>query len=72
MPGLFDAASLEIPCENCGRKTKQTIGWIKTHEQFTCPCGTVINLKADQFRRELAAAEAALVCFQRALQKPGH
>lgn len=43
---LFDHQRIGIPCD-CGRETKKSIAWLKSHKQFTCLCGTVIHLKAD-------------------------
>lgn len=58
-----------IPCPACGRKTKKSIRWIKTHTQLACACGVVTRLEASQFRRQIAAAERALARFQSALKQ---
>ena len=60
MKNLLDGSEIEILCENCRRKTKKTIGWIKTHNKFTCGCGTEITLDANQFRSEIAKVERSL------------
>lgn len=60
MSGLFDNASIDIPCSECGHKTPKTIGWIKRHNNFACTCGTNITLDGDDFRRELAKVEKSL------------
>lgn len=57
---ILDSQVLEIPCERCGRKTKKTVGWVKTNRQFTCGCGTVITLDASDFRRKIAQVERDL------------
>ena len=33
----------DITCQNCRRKTPKSIGWLKTHKQFTCRCGTRVD-----------------------------
>ena len=66
---ILDGFEIEIPCPKCGRKTKKSIGWIKTNRQLSCGCGTVINLKTDQFRRETAKAEQLLADFHARVQR---
>jgi hypothetical protein len=46
--GLFDSAEIEFPCEVCKRKIKKTIGWLKSHKEVICACGTKIILDAKQ------------------------
>jgi len=60
MAGFLDSTDIEIPCENCGRKTKKRIGWIKTNREFTCGCGTKITLDADKFNRQIAELEKSV------------
>jgi hypothetical protein len=60
MTGFLDNAEIEIPCGKCGRKTKKTIGWVNSRNKFTCSCGVVIELKTDQFKREIGKANAAI------------
>lgn len=71
MAGFLDNAEIEIPCSNCGGKTKKSIGWIKSNSQLTCACGTIINLDADQFRGEIAKVDASFANLQRTLKSFG-
>lgn len=71
MTGFLDNAEIEIPCSNCGSKTKKSIGWIKSNNQFTCTCGTTIKLDADQFRGEIAKVDASFADLQRTLKSFG-
>lgn len=71
MAGILDQAEIEIPCENCGRKTKKSIGWIKTQSQFTCACGTRINIDASQFKSEMAKVDRSFASLQNTLKKFG-
>jgi transposase-like protein len=61
MAGYFDDATIDLPCPQCGKKTKKSIGWIKNHANFTCRgCKSVIDLSSKQFQREIAKAERLL------------
>lgn len=57
---MFDQQTIEIPCSNCGKNTKKTVGWLKTNKSFVCHCGTTINLNASNLLRELKEAERSL------------
>lgn len=59
MAGFLDSHEIELPCGGCGRKTKKAIGWINSHQQFTCPCGAVTRLNTDKFKPGIAKANAA-------------
>ena len=69
MTDLFENAEIEIPCENCSYKTKKTIGWVKTHNKFVCPCGTEITLDTNQFKAEIAKVESSITDFEKTLKK---
>lgn len=64
----LDNQEVEVPCENCKKKHKKTIGWIKRNSKVSCGCGAEINLKADQFRREIAKIEKSLKEFENAFK----
>ena len=51
--GIDKNATIDIPCENCGRKTAKSLRWLETNNEFTCACGTVINVDGKQFVRDL-------------------
>ncbi|AXQ93185.1 hypothetical protein D0Z66_04775 [Cereibacter sphaeroides] len=58
---MFDKQSLDIPCPNCGKKTKKTVGWIKTHDSFTCSgCARDISLDKKDLVSGLKAAEKSM------------
>lgn len=69
MTGFFDSTEIEIPCEGCRRKTKKSIGWIKSHNKLTCSCGAEITLDTRQFKGELAKVERSLSSLQRFSKK---
>lgn len=71
MSGLLDRAEIDIPCTNCGRKTKKAIGWLKMNRQFRCMCGTDIHLDTSQFRSEIAKVDGAHASLLRSLKKFG-
>ena len=58
MSGILDDQTMDLPCPKCGYKTRKTISWIKTHENLTCSCGAVIQLKTDEFRRKIGEIES--------------
>jgi hypothetical protein len=60
MRGFLDNSEIEIPCDNCGRKTKKSIGWIKSHRVLPCVCGTRIKLYTGQFKSDIAKVERSL------------
>jgi uncharacterized Zn finger protein len=60
MPGFLDSSEIEIPCENCGRKTKKSIEWIKSHRVLACTCGTRMKLNTSQFKSDIAKVERSL------------
>lgn len=53
MKGVLESKKIDIPCEKCGRKSPKTIGWLKTHKQFTCACGTRIHVDSRDFVRDV-------------------
>ena len=40
-----------------GRETKKTIGWVNTHNEFTCSCGAVITLDTSKFKLGIAKGQ---------------
>jgi len=71
MSGFLDNTEIEIPCEKCGRKTKKSIGWIKSNSSFSCSCGTRIHLNTSQFKGEIAKAERSFGNLERTLKNFG-
>lgn len=69
MAGFFDSTEIDIPCEECRRKTKKSIGWIKSHNKLVCGCGAEIVLDTSQFKSEIAKVERSLSSLQRSLKK---
>lgn len=70
-PEMFDSQTLRIPCTTCGQETEKTVGWIKTHDHFTCACGQPIRLDRNQFLGEIRKAEKAVADFRRTIGKLG-
>lgn len=69
MTGILDDIEIPIPCEQCRRKIPKRIGWIKTHHQLTCPCGTVIGLDTHQLAAEIVRVEKALAALHLSLDE---
>ncbi len=35
---------IEVPCPNCGTKTKKALAWLRDNHEFVCRnCGTIID-----------------------------
>lgn len=68
MSGILDTATIPIPCSKCGRKTDKTIGWLKSHNKFSCACGTEVEVDVSQFRGEIAKADRAAADLKRKLE----
>ncbi len=71
MTDLISDAEIELQCENCGRKTKKDIEWMRDHDEFACACGTTVPVDASTYRKELAKAESGLDGFQGLMEKLG-
>ena len=67
--GLVDNANIELPCKNCGRKTKKSIAWVNANRQFTCTCGSTSTLDTRQLKAELTKVDAAFALLQKSLKK---
>lgn len=71
MSGFIDSQEIDIPCENCSRKTKKSIGWIKSHNDFTCACGAHIKIDANKFKTEIANVDRSIASLQKSLKNIG-
>ena len=71
MAGLLDSTEIDITCPKCGRKTKKTIGWVKTHKKFTCICATDIMLDTSQLKTEIAKIEKSFSALESTIKKFG-
>lgn len=44
MPIPSTALEIDVPCPNCGTKTRKTLVWLRENDEFLCPkCGTTID-----------------------------
>ena len=66
---FFDNQEIDLPCPNCGAKTRKSVRWIKNNSQFICSCGGVIDLKSEQFVRELRKVEVEIDKLKKSLGK---
>lgn len=62
---LLDSAAIDVPCPQCGKKHKKTVGWLKTNKRIACGCGGNVTVDPSRFRREIAKAERDLANFSR-------
>ena len=67
MAVFLDGHTMSVRCPSCGRKTVQTIGWIKTHKRMACAgCQTTISLHSAELVSEIKRVENMLDDFARA------
>ena len=70
-PRLLDSFKVDWDCTKCRSITKESVGWVKAHHNFTCgDCGAVIHLDPDQIRRKFERIEAALATLRRSVKNP--
>lgn len=69
---IFENAEIEITCPGCSHRTKQTVGWLRNHEQMRCGgCGSAISLENEEFKSAFRKADEAVEKFRRTLGKFG-
>lgn len=71
MSGILDSTIIDVPCPNCSRTIEKSIGWITTHDQLVCACGTTIALESRDLRTKLADVERELAQLQRLAKNLG-
>ncbi|CAM5194630.1 Transposase OS=Bosea thiooxidans OX=53254 GN=SAMN05660750_03320 PE=4 SV=1 [Bosea thiooxidans] len=65
---MFNKAELTVPCPDCGQKHTKTIGWIQTHDQFTCErCGERIHLDHDHLLAGLEKLDKTIADLRKSL-----
>ena len=52
----LDTTSISIPCPQCGKKLKATLGRLKREKKITCPSCGPVTVNTDQ----LVSAERAI------------
>jgi transcription elongation factor Elf1 len=58
---LFDKASVEIPCTECGNKIQETLGRLKNDPNLICGiCGFGFTINAEQFRESMREVNDAI------------
>lgn len=66
----FDDIEIKIPCPDCGKTNKQTVGWLRSHSQVAClGCGFLISPQTSEARRELQKIDKAWTKLVAALNK---
>jgi transposase-like protein len=69
---MFEDASLDIACPQCGHKNVKTFAWIKRHSDFPCGgCRKTIHLDADQFRGSLKKIDDSAAKLRKTLSSFG-
>ncbi|MGS1115998.1 hypothetical protein [Castellaniella sp. UC4442_H9] len=66
----LDSHIIEIPCEACGHKLRESIGRLKHDPEITCPsCGVVTKIEASGLRKGVAEAQKGMADLQRSIKK---
>lgn len=47
---------IKIPCPACGQETKQSVGWLKSNDSFTCICGKTTRFEGEEIVRNAQTA----------------
>lgn len=64
----LDGAKITLPCPQCGKKTRKSVGWLRDHPTFSCSgCSAVFDTK--QFARDIERANKIIADFIRKLGK---
>ena len=71
MTDIVEDLEIELHCENCGRKTKKSVEWVRDHDEFACDCGTTVPVDASKYRKESRRPNPALDGFQGFMEKLG-
>jgi len=67
---MFDDASIDIPCPNCGHKNPKTIRWIKSHNELVCAgCNRTIALEKESLMRGLQQVDKSTKDFKSPFRK---
>ncbi len=58
--GLFDDQKIDVPCPECGLKTKARIGKLKRSPTLRCRAGHDFDVDAKQLLRDLKEVDKAV------------
>ena len=66
--GIFDQGKVEVPCPNCGHKSKKTVSRLELKPQFTCDnCGQ--GFDASGFNRSMKQVDKGIADLQRTIRQ---
>ncbi|MDH4240754.1 MAG: hypothetical protein OEW48_14435 [Phycisphaerae bacterium] len=60
---MFENETVDVPCSKCGAKHSKKIGWLKSTNQFTCSCGTIIKVESKDLHDKIATIERNIKKF---------
>ena len=65
----LDSQTMDIPCQACGKKIRESIGRLKRDPDLTCSCGAVTHINAADLRKGAAKVEKSLADIERQMKK---
>ena len=69
MPDTLDSFEIGVPCPDCRRETRKTIGWLKSHDLLACVgCDRPIDLQDAEVREGIRSAEREIADFMKRLK----
>lgn len=69
MAGELDRETIDIPCPECGHKNRKSVGWLKSHKQFTCAGCRKVTIETSNFGKEMRKVDTALSDLTKRLNK---
>jgi len=60
MAGMIENVSINVPCPECGKRTKKTMKWVQSNPTMPCECGATVDLDANEETRAIRELKTAL------------
>ena len=57
---MFENEAIDLTCTKCKAKHSKKIGWLKSNNQFTYSCGTIIKVDSKDLHKKIGDIEAKI------------
>ncbi|WP_319636859.1 YnfU family zinc-binding protein [Brucella sp. MAB-22] len=72
MGEMFENQTIGVTCPKCGNQIEQTIGWLKSNDNVTCPgCCSDFIINSEKFFAGIEKAEEAIAKFGKSIRDRG-